>query len=189
MRRGVVEKDRVKQSAGATGQSNATGDGFFGAGGAGAAAMNGTGVTASRDATPTGATSRQDKTRNSKMTQSSTPIGMGNKKSRRQSVETVLEMFRNGQRDPRVAYQKIKEAEGEDISAVIDALDQLSEILCQATYFKKAYEILSEAIKDIKGNPVLHELVARLAFVMESFDKCINHNKRAIELKETDTDA
>ena len=51
------------------------------------------------------------------------------------------------------------------------------------TYFQKAYEILSAATKDIKGNPVLHELIARVAFVMENFEKCIFHNKKAAELQ------
>ena len=39
------------------------------------------------------------------------------------------------------------------------------------------------ALKDIKGNPILHELIARVAFIMENFDKCILHNKKAAELQ------
>ena len=39
--------------------------------------------------------------------------------------------------------------EGEDIAAIVDALEQLSDIFCQATYFTKAYELLSVAVKDI----------------------------------------
>ena len=103
--------------------------------------------------------------------------------SRRQSVDAVLDQFRNGNRDSEQAYELIKKLENEDISSIVDALDQLSDILCQATYFTKAYEILSVAVKDIQGNPVLHELIARVAFVMENFEKSIQHNKRAAQLQ------
>lgn len=92
---------------------------------------------------------------------------------RRQSVDAVLEQFRNNNRDAEAAYNLIKNMEGEDIASIVDALDQLSDILCQATYFTKAYEILGIAVKDIQGNPVLHELIARVAFVMENFEKSI----------------
>ena len=51
------------------------------------------------------------------------------------------------------------------------------------TYFSKAYEILSTAAKDINGSPVLHELIARVAFVMEDFRKCIYHNTKAAKLQ------
>ena len=94
-------------------------------------------------------------------------------------MDAVLDQFRNGNRDTEQAYELIKKLENEDISSIVDALDQLSDILCQATYFTKAYEILSVAVKDIQGNPVLHELIARVAFVMENFEKSIQHNKRA----------
>lgn len=66
--------------------------------------------------------------------------------------------------------------EHESIPDILAALEQLSDILCQVTYFTKAYEILSTAAKDINGSPVLHELIARVAFVMEDFKKCIFHN-------------
>lgn len=66
--------------------------------------------------------------------------------------------------------------EGESIPDILAALEQLSDILCNVTYFSKAYEILSAAAKDISGSPVLHELIARVAFVMEDFKKCIYHN-------------
>lgn len=51
------------------------------------------------------------------------------------------------------------------------------------TYFSKAYEILSTAAKDINGSAVLHELIARVAFVMEDFPKCIYHNNKAAKLQ------
>lgn len=72
------------------------------------------------------------------------------KKSRRSSVDAVLDMFRANDRKPENAYNKVKEMEGENLANIIEALDQLSDVLCQATYFSKAYEILSVAIKDIK---------------------------------------
>jgi hypothetical protein len=54
--------------------------------------------------------------------------------------------------------------------------------LCGASYFRKAQDILEVANKDMKGNPILHELIARVAFIMENFDKCVFHNKKAAEL-------
>jgi len=80
------------------------------------------------------------------------------------------------------AYQTIKSMENESIPDILAALEQLSDILCQVTYFSKAYEILSAASKDINGSPVLHELIARVAFVMEDFKKCIFHNSKAAKL-------
>lgn len=41
---------------------------------------------------------------------------------------------------------------------------------------------MSTAAKDINGSPVLHELIARVAFVMEDFKKCIFHNTKAAKL-------
>ena len=105
---------------------------------------------------------------------------------RKQSVEAVLEQFRSGNRDSQAAYDLIKKMEGDDIAAIVDALDQLSDIFCQATYFNKAYDILCIAVKDIQGNPVLHELIARVAFVMENFEKSIQHNKKAAQLQPTE---
>ena len=51
------------------------------------------------------------------------------------------------------------------------------------TYFSKAYDLLDAALKDIKGNPILHELIARVAFIMENFTKCIYHNEKAAKLQ------
>ena len=84
--------------------------------------------------------------------------------------------FRQGNRDVNNAYQTIKTKENESIPDILDALDQLQDILCKVTYFSKAYEILNTAAKDINGSPVLHELIARVAFVMEDFKKSIYHN-------------
>lgn len=42
---------------------------------------------------------------------------------------------------------------------------------------------MSAASKDIIGSPVLHELIARVAFVMEDFRKCIFHNQKAAKLQ------
>lgn len=81
------------------------------------------------------------------------------------------------------AYDTIKNMEQESIPDILAALEQLSDILCQVTYFSKAYEILSTAAKDINGSPVLHELIARVAFVMEDFKKCIYHNTKAAKLQ------
>ena len=72
--------------------------------------------------------------------------------------------------------------ENESIPDILAALEQLSDILCNVTYLQKAYDILSAASKDINGSPVLHELIARVAFVMEDFRKCIFHNQKAAKL-------
>lgn len=73
--------------------------------------------------------------------------------------------------------------EGENIADILAALEQLSDILCQVTYFSKAKEVLSAACKDINGSPVLHELLARVYFVMEDFTRSIKHNKEAAKLQ------
>lgn len=59
----------------------------------------------------------------------------------------------------------------------------MTDILCQVTYFNKAFELLKIALEDIKGNPVLFELIARVCFVMELFDKSVYYNKKAAELQ------
>ena len=65
---------------------------------------------------------------------------------------------------------------------MIRALEQLSDILCGVNYFDKAYKILTCAAEDIKDSPDLHELIARIAFSMEKYTKCIFHNKEAQKL-------
>lgn len=167
MRRGTVEKDRVRKP-GSAAADDADG---FGAGGA--AGVSGTG-------------SRMSKNRSSLKAPSGNedPIGLSGKKvPRRASVDAVLDLFKAGKRDMTGAYLKIKELEGEDMEAVISALEQLSDILCHATYFKKAKELLQGALKDITGNPVLCELMARVAFVCESWSESIKYNQMAAELQ------
>jgi len=66
---------------------------------------------------------------------------------------------------------------------MLAAFEQLSDILCSIGHFSKAYDLLDQALKVIPSNPVLHELIARVAFIMENFDKCIQHNKKAAEIK------
>lgn len=43
--------------------------------------------------------------------------------------------------------------------------------------------MLEAALKDLKGNPILHELIARVYFITENFEKSIIHNKKAAELQ------
>ena len=38
-------------------------------------------------------------------------------------------------------------------------------------------------MKNMPKEPLIHELIARVAFIMENFDRCITHNKKAAELK------
>ena len=106
-----------------------------------------------------------------------------NNSGKRASVEEVLNQFRQGNRDVVQAYDTIKKMENQEIPDILAALEQLSNILCEVTYFSKAYEILSTAAKDINGSPVLHELIARVAFVMEDFKKSIYHNGKAAKLQ------
>jgi tetratricopeptide (TPR) repeat protein len=59
----------------------------------------------------------------------------------------------------------------------------LSDTLCTVGYFEKALELLEAGLKECKDDPILHELIARVAFIMENFKKCITHNKKAAELQ------
>jgi hypothetical protein len=38
-------------------------------------------------------------------------------------------------------------------------------------------------LKPISKSHLLHELIARVAYVMENYEKCIFHNKKAAEMK------
>ena len=105
-----------------------------------------------------------------------------NKGAKRQSVEEVIDMFKRGNRDLHDAYRKIKETEKE-IPDIVASLEQLTDILCQVTYFNKAFDLLKIALEDIKGNPILFELIARVCFIMEMFDKSVYYNKKAAELQ------
>lgn len=66
---------------------------------------------------------------------------------------------------------------------MVASLEQLSDILCSIGHFSKAYDLLESAMKVIPSDAILHELIARVAFIMENFDKCISHNKKAADLK------
>ena len=82
------------------------------------------------------------------------------------------------------AYAVIKDLEKDDLSSIEKALEQLTNLLCEVCYFDKAYAIMKVALKDKKDNPVLHEITARLAFIMEDFLKSIYHNKEAANLQD-----
>lgn len=43
-------------------------------------------------------------------------------------------MFKKGNRDANEAYAKVKDLE-QEIPKIVEALEQLSDILCQVTYF------------------------------------------------------
>lgn len=153
MRRGKVDKDSRKKTGGvgddfaadAIGMSAAASNNNFDKSGGGAGGFKGLVSPMS------GAGGRDISKYGSGKQVPATPLGMKGRaaQSRRQSVDAVLDQFRNGNRDSEQAYELIKKLENEDISSIVDALDQLSDILCQATYFTKAYEILSIAVKDI----------------------------------------
>lgn len=179
MRRGNVDKVKRKQTG--NGEDGLSASGTLGPGGFGGSGKDFP-MKSPNSAAGTAFGGDLQRTRSGRG-QALQPVGMkgaaAQGKSRRSSVDAVLEQFRNGNRDVEAAYNLMKQMEGEDIAAIVDALEQLSDILCQATYFTKAYDILSVAVKDIQGNPVLHELIARVAFVMENFEKSIHHNKRA----------
>jgi len=57
--------------------------------------------------------------------------------------------------------------------------------LCGASYFNRAQRLLEIAIKDLDKNAILHELIARIFFITEKFDKSIHHNKKAADLQPT----
>lgn len=66
---------------------------------------------------------------------------------------------------------------------MIEALEQITDALCAMTHFNLAEDLLKTALKYITRSPIPHELIARIYFIMESFDKCIHHNKKAAELQ------
>ena len=49
-------------------------------------------------------------------------------------------------------------------------------MLCSVGHFGRANELLEMGLKEFSNDPILHELIARLAFIMEDFKKCIKHN-------------
>ena len=56
-------------------------------------------------------------------------------------------------------------------------------MLCSVGYFQKAMDMLEAGLKEMPQDPIMHELVARIAFMMENFEKSIKHNKIAAELQ------
>lgn len=102
---------------------------------------------------------------------------------RRNTVEEVLNLFKTGNRDVRKAVKIVEDGEAGNQRNMLASFEQLSDILCSIGHFSKAYDLLESALKIIPSDPILHELIARVAFIMENFDKCISHNKKAAELK------
>ncbi len=102
---------------------------------------------------------------------------------RRNTVEEVLAMFKAGNRDVNAAAKLVNEGELGNVPNMLAAFEQLSDVLCSIGYFSKAYDLLDAAFKYIPKDPLLHELIARVCFIMENFDRCIVHNKKAAELK------
>lgn len=103
--------------------------------------------------------------------------------AKRNTVEEVLAMFKKGNRDIPQAMKIIREGENGDRKGMQQSLEQLSDMLCSVGYFGKAMELLEQGLKEVKDDPILHELIARVAFIMENFEKCITHNKKAAELQ------
>jgi len=46
-------------------------------------------------------------------------------------------------------------------------------------------ELLEVATKENQKNATMHELIARVSFIMEKFDKCVFHNKKAANKQRT----
>lgn len=120
----------------------------------------------------------------SKVTKAAIGFSLENKNvARRNVVDEVLTMFKAGNRDVNKACQIINEGEQGNQANMLQALEQLSDVLCGIGHFGKAYDLLEAGFKYIPKDPVMHELIARVAFIMENFDKCIVHNKKAAELQ------
>lgn len=101
------------------------------------------------------------------------------------SVKPVLEAFRSNTKegkDVKKQFSRMRELEKDDEDNIVTALDQLTDILCQAAYFQKAFDILKTALVDYEGNGRLNEIMARVCFIMEQFDQCIYYNKQAKKL-------
>lgn len=106
------------------------------------------------------------------------------------SVKPILEAFKSNTavgKDVKKQYARMKELEKGDENNIVQALDQLTDILCQAAYFQKAFDILKEALQEYENNGLLHEIMARICFIMEKFDQCIYYNKEAKKYCEFDS--
>lgn len=89
------------------------------------------------------------------------------------SVKPILEAFKRNTpegKDVKKQYARMKELEKGDENNIVQALDQLTDILCQAAYFQKAYDILKLALSEYENNGLLNEIMARICFIMEQFD-------------------
>ena len=105
-------------------------------------------------------------------------------KVRRNTVEDVLDLWKKDPKKPCAqAVKLIKDGENGEKKGVQQSLEQLAEILCSVGHFGKALELLESGLKEQKDDPILHELIARVAFVMEDFNKCIKHNEIAAKLQ------
>lgn len=65
------------------------------------------------------------------------------------SVKPILEAFKRNTaeaKDIKKLYENMKKLEKGDENNIVQALDQLTDILCQAAYFQKAYDILKLAL-------------------------------------------
>lgn len=101
------------------------------------------------------------------------------------SVKPILEAFKSNTkegRDVKKQFARMGDLENHDEYNIVTALDQLTDILCQAAYFQKAYDILKTALGEYEHNCYLNEIMARVCFIMEQFDQCIYYNKQAKKL-------
>jgi tetratricopeptide (TPR) repeat protein len=102
---------------------------------------------------------------------------------RRSTVEEVLAIFKSGDRDVNKAVKMVQDGENGNQANMAQAFEQLSDILCGIGHFSKAMELLEAGQKVCPNSPQMHELIARVAFIMENFDKSIVHNKKAAEMQ------
>ena len=104
--------------------------------------------------------------------------------ARRNTVEDVLELLRQGNRDMVAAAKIVNDGENGNPEFILKSLEQLSDVLCSIGYFQKAIDLLNGGLKYLPKNPLIHELIARVYFIMENFDKSVVHNEKAIEYKQ-----
>ena len=92
-------------------------------------------------------------------------------------------MYKKGHRDVKQTLKMIKESENDDKKGMQLSIEQISDILITVGYFDKAMALLEEGQKNLPGDPIMHELIARCAFIMEDFEKSISHNQKAVALQ------
>ncbi len=102
---------------------------------------------------------------------------------KRNTVDEVLQMYKKGHRDVKQTLKMIKESENDDKKGMQLSIEQISDILITVGYFEKAMALLEEGQKNLPGDPIMHELIARCAFIMEDFEKSISHNQKAAALQ------